>query len=63
MSDLDTAATLLTSQAMANIIFLPQIEAALGGKITEQSVAMKLMVAQQELLAFANQPNSKKEEQ
>lgn len=50
VSDIDTAASLLTSQALANLVFLPQLEAALGGSIADETVATKLMRTQQELM-------------
>lgn len=60
LQDIDTAAALLTSQALANLIFLPQLEASLGGPITDEQVAMKLMTTQQELMNFMNNPITEK---
>lgn len=60
IQDIDTAAALLTSQALANLIFLPQLEASLGGPITDEQVAMKLMTTQQELMNFMNNPITEK---
>ncbi len=60
IADIDTAAALLTSQALANLIFLPQLEASLGGPITDEQVAVKLMTTQQELMNFMNHPNTEK---
>ena len=50
VSDIDTAASLLTSQALANLVFLPQLEASLGGPLVDEEVAAKLMRTQQELM-------------
>ena len=63
IQDVDTAAALLTSQAMANLVFLPQLEASLGGPITDEKVAMKLMITQQELMKFMDNPITEKAEQ
>jgi AcrR family transcriptional regulator len=60
LADLDTAATLLTSQALANLVFLPQIENSLGGSITDEQVAIKLMITQQQLMNFMNNPSTDK---
>lgn len=60
IQDIDTAAALLTSQALANLIFLPQLEASLGGPITDEQVAVKLMTTQQELMNFMNNPIKEK---
>lgn len=60
LADLDTAATLLTSQALANLVFLPQIENSLGGSITDEQVATKLMITQQQLMNFMNNPSTDK---
>ena len=60
LQDVDTAAALLTSQALANLIFLPQLEASLGGPITDERVAVKLMTTQQELMNFMNNPITEK---
>lgn len=60
IADLDTAATLLTSQALANLVFLPQIEYSLGGSITDEQVATKLMITQQQLMNFMNHPSTDK---
>lgn len=60
IQDTDTAAALLTSQALANLIFLPQIEASLGGPITDEQVAVKLMTTQQELMNFMINPITEK---
>ena len=62
LQDVDTAAALLTSQAMANLVFLPQLEASLGGSITDEQVAMKLMITQQELMKFMENPITEKAE-
>ena len=56
IEDIETAAALLTSQALANLIFLPQLEASLGGPITNEQVAVKLMMTQQDLMNFMNNP-------
>ena len=50
VSDIDTAASLLTSQALPNLVFLPQLEASLGGPLVDEEVAAKLMRTQQELM-------------
>ena len=60
IQDVDTAAALLTSQALANLIFLPQLEASLGGPITDEQVAMRLMTTQQELMNFMKNPITEK---
>ena len=60
IQDIDTAAALLTSQALANLIFLPQLEASLGGPITDEQVAVKLMTTQQELMNFMINPITEK---
>jgi AcrR family transcriptional regulator len=60
LADLVTAATLLTSQALANLVFLPQIENSLGGSITDEQVAIKLMITQQQLMNFMNNPSTDK---
>ncbi|MEY3561704.1 MAG: hypothetical protein RL068_856 [Actinomycetota bacterium] len=60
LADLDTAATLLASQALANLVFLPQIENSLGGSITDEQVAIKLMITQQQLMNFMNNPSTDK---
>ena len=57
--DIDAAATLLTAQAMANIIFLPQLESSLGGKLTDPVIASRLMATQQELMPFTKKPQEK----
>lgn len=63
LQDVDTAAALLTSQAMANLVFLPQLEESLGGPITDEQVAMKLMITQQQLMKFMDNPITEKAEQ
>lgn len=50
LEDPDATAALLTSQALANLIFLPQIEAALGGPISDEEIALKLFKAQQGII-------------
>ena len=60
LKDVDTAAALLTSQALANLVFLPQLEASLGGPITDEQVAVKLMITQQELMNFMDNPITEK---
>lgn len=60
LEDVDTAAALLTSQALANLVFLPQLEASLGGSITDEQVAMRLMITQQELMNFMDNPITEK---
>ena len=60
IQDVDTAAALLTSQALANLIFLPQLEASLGGPITDEQVAVRLMTTQQELMNFMKNPITEK---
>lgn len=60
IQDIDTAAALLTSQALANLVFLPQLEASLGGPVTDEQVAVKLMTTQQELMSFMNNPTTEK---
>lgn len=54
--DVDTAAALMTSQALANLVFLPQLETALGGALTDEAIATKLMLTQQNLLNFLHKP-------
>lgn len=61
LQDLDTASALLTSQALAHLVFLPHLESALGGAISEQTVASKLMLTQQELMPLTQQPTTQKE--
>ena len=60
LKDVDTAAALLTSQALANLVFLPQLEASLGGPMTDEQVAVKLMITQQELMNFMDNPITEK---
>lgn len=48
--DVETTALLMTSQALANIVFLEQIEAGLGGSIATETNALKILNAQSKLL-------------
>lgn len=50
VDDIDTTAVLLTSQALASIVFLPQIEEGLGGSMAEDHIALKLFNAQTRIL-------------
>lgn len=50
IEDLDTTAILLTSQALASIVFLPQLEHSLGGSLADEATALKLFNAQTKLL-------------
>ena len=53
IDDVETTAVLLTSQALASIVFLPQLEQSLGGSLADQAVALKLFNAQTKLLNFS----------
>lgn len=53
IDDVETTAVLLTSQALASIVFLPQLEQSLGGSLVDQAVALKLFNAQTKLLNFS----------
>lgn len=61
VEDIEAVAALLTSQALAHMIFLPQLEAALGGPISDPVAALRLMKAQQELM-FSTFKQPKNEE-
>lgn len=50
IEDPETTAILLTSQALASIVFLPQLEHSLGGSLADQAIAVKLFNAQKRLL-------------
>lgn len=56
IEDVETTAVLLTSQALASIVFLPQLEKELGGSIADEHVALKLFNAQTKLLNLSMNP-------
>lgn len=62
IEDSDALAVLLTSNALATLIFLPEIENALAGKVTDDVVAARLQLAQAQLMPFMNKPDKKKVE-
>lgn len=62
IEDSDAFAVLLTSNALATLIFLPEIENALAGKVTDDVVAARLQLAQAQLMPFMNKPDKKKVE-
>lgn len=54
VEDMEALAILLTSNALATLVFLPELEAALGGKVTDEHVAKRLQETQAHLLPFKN---------
>ena len=58
--DAEALAVLLTTQALAGLIFLPELEQSLGGKITDDAVAARLQKAQFQFLPLKLTPNKKK---
>ena len=58
--DPEALAVLLTTQALASLVFLPELERSLGGKITDDAVAARLQKAQAQFLPLKLNPSKKK---
>ncbi|MEY3971660.1 MAG: hypothetical protein RLY84_53 [Actinomycetota bacterium] len=54
VADMEALGILLTSNALATLVFLPELEAAFGGKVTDEDVAQRLQKTQAHLLPFKN---------
>lgn len=58
--DPEALAVLLTTQALASLVFLPELERSLGGKVTDDAVAARLQKAQAQFLPLKINPSKKK---
>lgn len=58
--DPEALAVLLTTQALASLVFLPELERSLGGKVTDDAVAARLQKAQAQFLPLKINSSKKK---
>lgn len=58
--DPEALAVLLTTQALASLVFLPELERSLGGKVTDDAVAARLQKAQAQFLPLKINQSKKK---